>query len=608
MFKTLLSLNYHQELVMALFASKLGPLGSGVIMPLLFAYLYVDFIPFSYLLFWLIAHLIFFSARLYSGSKALNHIDSLSHSQLQQSLKFVLFNIFGSSFLWGIASIFAITYAHTPLYLFIFFIMLSGMASASVSMLSTVFHAGFLFIMNMFFVSGVVFALLGSTQLDYFLSFSFLLYFVFTSVSSYKNYISMKDSLEQKNEIKILNQTLEKHYIELEEKAKDIEETKKEIELILESILLPVLITDKSTREILYANRYAQIQYDVPVERMVGMNIQALYTNKEQGDALRSQMLTQGYIKNLEQTFITTSGKEFIAILSVIPIKYKGRDAFIGMTTDITEQKNIEAQIRQMHKHTQDSIEYASLIQHSIIPDDALFSHFFNDYFIYWQPKDIVGGDIYLCEKVNDNEVILLVIDCTGHGVPGAFVTMLVKAVQVQVASMLLNNNFIEIDPAWILSYFNKTIKRLLKQESDTAQSNAGFDGGVIYYNKKTNLLKFAGAQTSLFYLDKENQFHTLKGDRNSVGYKKSDMKLEFNTHTLNIEKGMRFYITTDGYIDQNGGSKDFPFGKKRFTALIKEHYEKQMCEQKDIFQKELTSYQQEADRNDDITVIGFKV
>lgn len=288
--------------------------------------------------------------------------------------------------------------------------------------------------------------------------------------------------------------------------------------------------------------------------------------------------------------------------------EFAGETLEVAVFTDISELEKIREEIEAVHKHTQSSIEYASLIQHSLIPSDDLFNRYFNDYFTIWHPKDIVGGDIYLFEELrNENECLLMVIDCTGHGVPGAFVTMLVKAIERQVAAIIASNKNIEVSPAWILKYFNQTMKKLLKQENDEAISNAGFDGAVLYYNKKEQIIRFAGAELPLFYIEDGN-IKTIKGNRHSVGYKKSDFNYEFKEHLIEAKEGMQFYLVSDGYLDQNGGEKGFPFGKKRFQKILEENQNISMNEQKDILLSELNIYQGEEERNDDISVVGIKI
>lgn len=307
------------------------------------------------------------------------------------------------------------------------------------------------------------------------------------------------------------------------------------------------------------------------------------------------------------KAMITMGSSDFI--FSVTAAKLPGgKGVKSAVFTNITEMENSKLEIEAIHKHTRESIEYASLIQGALIPDKKMFSNHFQDYFAIWDPKDIVGGDIYLFEELrNKDECLLLVIDCTGHGVPGAFVTMLVKAIERQVIAKINNDLTIDVSPAWILSYFNRKMKILLKQEDADSISNAGFDGGIIYFNKKDKIIKFAGAETSLFYIEDE-ELKIIKGSRHSVGYKKSDINYAFKDHTIEIKKGMQFYCTTDGYLDQNGGEKGFPFSKKRFSNLIGEHKDETFENQEQIYLNALSHYQDDEERNDDVTVIGFKI
>ena len=331
------------------------------------------------------------------------------------------------------------------------------------------------------------------------------------------------------------------------------------------------------------------------------------------------QIINSGRARlNFEESNKQANGEETYGITSKVPLKNKEGDiiGLLGIFQDITQRKKMEMaleeskkEIERAHKNIKDSINYASLIQSSILPDESLLTKYFRDYFITWSPKDIVGGDIYLFSELrHQDECLMMCVDCTGHGVPGAFVTMLVKAIEFQLLAEILNNKDIEISPAKILGYFNKKMKILLKQDDQNNVNNVGFDGGVIYYDKRREIVKFAGAQTPLFYIDKEQELKTIKGDRYSVGYKKCDMHYRYTEYILDVEEGMEFYITTDGFLDQNGGEKGFPFGKKRFMETIKKHHHKPMAEQQEIFLNTLSSYQGQEERNDDVTVIGLKI
>jgi len=285
-----------------------------------------------------------------------------------------------------------------------------------------------------------------------------------------------------------------------------------------------------------------------------------------------------------------------------------------GNLTDITEAKianeivlQQRKELTEINQHTEDSIKYASLIQSALIPTQNDFDVFFKDNFIIWEPKDIVGGDIYLFEHLrNEDECLLMLIDCTGHGVPGAFVTMLVKAIANQITSKIIKNTS-EVSPAEILSFFNRKMKLLLKQQSKSSISNAGFDGSILYFNKKQRVIKYSGAQIP-FIAIRDQQLELIKGDRHSIGYKTSDANYQFKEHEIVLSKDLIIYLVSDGYQDQNGGAKGYSLGRKKLLNLLCENHQKPMPEQKQILLNALQNYQGKYSRNDDISVIGLRL
>lgn len=285
------------------------------------------------------------------------------------------------------------------------------------------------------------------------------------------------------------------------------------------------------------------------------------------------------------------------------------------MAKEIKQRKAAQHQLNEAmeelqatHEKISDSINYASLIQSALLPIDTAPASFFRDHFSIWQPKDVVGGDIYFFESLrNDKEALLMVIDCTGHGVPGAFMTMLVKAVEQSITAELLQSEK-EIHPAEILQLFNRTIRSLLKQDSDDTASNAGFDGGVLYFDYSRKLVRFAGAETPLFYSTPKNTWKVIKGDRHGIGYRTSKPNYVFTEHELSMDETGWIIISTDGYLDQNGGEKSFPFGKKRFKKILEEYGDEPAIELKEILLIKLGEWQDDEERNDDVTVIGIQV
>jgi PAS domain S-box-containing protein len=383
-----------------------------------------------------------------------------------------------------------------------------------------------------------------------------------------------------------------------------IQKHKRQIEVILSNILSPMLITSKISRRVLYANREASKQYKLELDDLIGSHIENIYV--EPNDALKIRDALResgGTLNGMELKFKSFDGKEFDALLSLVEIEFYNEPAFLGMVTDITVQKQREMELHHLHKDIRASIEYASFIQRSLVPKELIFQNNFRDFFIIWEPRDVVGGDIYFVEEFPNGEIVIMVIDCTGHGVPGAFLTMLVKAIEKQIMENIKNREY--ISPSSILKVFNKKLKETLSQQrEDMGQS--GFDGAVVVFNKFSRKLKFSGAKLPIYFL-RDSQLTITKGDRQSIGYSRSKITFSFKEHSFQIEDGDIVYLSTDGFLDQTGGAKNFPFGTKNFKKLIEENSVEDLESQKLIFLDTFQRYKGEKVRNDDLTILALE-
>ena len=258
------------------------------------------------------------------------------------------------------------------------------------------------------------------------------------------------------------------------------------------------------------------------------------------------------------------------------------------------------AEISDQNSKIMESLLYAKTIQESILPGPEVWKRVLVDNFVLWRPRDIVGGDFYWLKEIEQG-FILVVGDCTGHGVPGALMTMAVNSI--------LNNIVVEndvISPVLIIKELNRQLKEALNKEKGDDSTDDGLEAGICSYDNSGKLL-FAGAKINL-YLSSADQMTRYDGCRSGIGYIKSTFSAEFWDVELKVKRGDRFYLTTDGYLDQNGGLNNYSLGKSKFNAIIAHSVSISMIEQGAYFEKELADYMGQAPQRDDITVVGFEI
>ena len=258
-------------------------------------------------------------------------------------------------------------------------------------------------------------------------------------------------------------------------------------------------------------------------------------------------------------------------------------------------------EVEKANQRVMDSIEYAKVIQRSLLPNLTDLKAHLPDCFVIWIPRDIVGGDIYHTHFFQDG-FIIGVFDCTGHGVPGALMTMLASSGMRKILEEEKHR-----DPAQILKRLNSFIKSSLQQDTEFAMSNDGLDAAVCYVETEKKRLTFAGARLPLVCFC-DNQMKLIKGDRESIGYKECNLDFDFTNSSISIEDGMSFYLFTDGFMDQIGGNQQFGFGRRKFQALLEANHLKPLQEQKATLLRTFNDFKGENETRDDVTLLGFRV
>ena len=263
-------------------------------------------------------------------------------------------------------------------------------------------------------------------------------------------------------------------------------------------------------------------------------------------------------------------------------------------------RKNLE-DLEKTNMVVMDSINYASKIQHSLLPDRKKMKNTMGEHFVIWNQRDVVGGDFYWMEEV-ENGFIVALIDCTGHGVPGSLMTMIsVPALDKIIREYKITH------PATILSMLNRSLKDMLKK-GHSELGDDGLDAGICYVNTKEKKVTFSSAGIPLFYT-RNNEIHEIKGERKGVGYKDTDNDHSFIEHNITIDSKMSFYMATDGITEQVGGKpRRMMFGRKRLRELLKNIHVKTKYEQKNLILETLSQYRGNEPQKDDMTCISFKI
>jgi len=255
--------------------------------------------------------------------------------------------------------------------------------------------------------------------------------------------------------------------------------------------------------------------------------------------------------------------------------------------------------VRTTHDKIMESLGYARIIQSAMLPEPEDFVSLLPRHFIWYAPRDIVGGDFYYIDAIEQG-VIVVVADCTGHGVPGAFMTLIANW---ELKRIVKGEKC--YDPDEILVRMNRRIKKTLKQDKNSAFSDDGLDMAVCVFNQGEKKLTYAGARIDLRYI-KDKHVNIVKSDKRSIGYVAFKGDYGYKVHHLAIEPGMTVYLSTDGITDQLGDKTKQRFGTNRLNEFLSAHSELTLAKQCERLKETLMAYRGERDQVDDMTMVAF--
>jgi len=330
-------------------------------------------------------------------------------------------------------------------------------------------------------------------------------------------------------------------------------------------------------------------------------NIELLTKDKalQQADLNKQKFIRNGFIAGLILTLLLA-----IILYNRYLIKKKLYTTLRNANNELIQKNSL---IEKQKEKIIDSITYAQHIQQSILIEESEIRKILPDSFIYYQPKDIVSGDFYWCSKIED-KIILAAIDCTGHGVPGAFMSMIGNTLLNQI----VNEKHITM-PSEILRQLNIGIYQALHQEKEETLSRDGMDIALCSIDYKNKQLEYAGAQNPM-YMVSDNELTVVRADRQTIGgggmisKKENPLKREYTNHVIPIKKDMCIYLFSDGYMDQFRGSDRKKFGIQQFKDLILANQSLSMQKQKEVMLMEHENWKENAHQIDDILIIGLRL
>jgi len=301
----------------------------------------------------------------------------------------------------------------------------------------------------------------------------------------------------------------------------------------------------------------------------------------------------------------------FILVLIYWQFNQKKKANFLlkEQNAKIEHQKSeIEIQSELAKKQTKkitDSIQYARRIQKAVLPPEEVFKNNFKDYFVLFKPKDIVSGDFYWVTS-KDGILIIAVADCTGHGVPGAFMSMLGVAYLNEIVNkIVINKHISSLNADEILNQLREMVISSLHQTGNLNDPKDGMDITIAILDPEHKKIQYAGANSPL-YLLREGKIIEFRPDKMPVSFhQKRD--LPFTRHEFDLKNDDRIYMFSDGYIDQFGGSKGMKFLSEQFRDLILKMHTRPMDEQHDILERTLSDWRGNRPQLDDILIIGLR-
>ncbi len=416
--------------------------------------------------------------------------------------------------------------------------------------------------------------------------------------------LDVKVKIHTRDEIGLLANSFNKTAISLKAQRDDILEKTHEIEQQMEEISMQAENLREANNDVLMKN-------------------EEMRQNMEEIEAQRDDILEKTAILKQQKEEIQVQAENMRSVNDELELKnadLEQQKEEIYTQSEMLKESNNKVQyileelkekqklVEKKNFDTQASINYAKRIQHVLLPDCEVIAKHLPESFIFFRPKDIVSGDFYWFAQ-KDELTFIAAVDCTGHGVPGAFMSVIGHNLLHEI---VLSDNVYA--PDQILNKLHKGVREILKQ--DTTQNRDGMEISLCVINKKEQVLAFAGARSPLYYV-KNNEIQVLKGDKLPIGGSQKEGERLFQMHQIPLNEGgvnassqasQMFYMFSDGFQDQFGGKHDEKYMSKRFRNFLHTISYMPVHLQINQLDQEFKTWKGETEQTDDVLVIGIKL
>jgi serine phosphatase RsbU (regulator of sigma subunit)/DNA-binding NarL/FixJ family response regulator len=364
--------------------------------------------------------------------------------------------------------------------------------------------------------------------------------------------------------------------------------------------------TDAHTQQLQQQSQQAPAQFSQQLVQQIQQVLQGAIDDRCYSIvALSDRANMPGYLflRNSQGEAISANSREILALLvAQASVSLESASLYQSVSQRSQELEEVNQILKEKNQDITDSIRYAQGIQQAILPPRSKLDPYIANSFVIYRPRDYVSGDIYWFGD-HDEDVLISAIDCTGHGVPGALMSIIAYSFLNQIV-----NEYQVFSPEAVLSYLDMRLREALKQEELPYSQNDGMDMAFLRYQPEKGRLTYCGAQRPL-YLVRNRELTEFRGEKYSIGGDpfSSYESVQFENHTIPIQKGDSVYICSDGYPDQIGGPNGVKMGSRKLKELLVALNGEEMAEQHNALSRKLDSWMEGYEQVDDILLIGLR-